>query len=323
MRAVMFDRYGDESVLSVRDIAIPVPGPHEVQVKVLVASLNPVDFKLRGGMLKLFRRPRLPAITGKDFAGEITALGSDVKGFVVGQRVFGSVSTMQGNGACAEVVVTDADTIAATPASISDAVAACLPVASGTALQALVTIAQLRQGQSVLITGASGGVGSSGVQIARSVGAHITGVCSMVNVDYVRSIGADEVLDYRTTDWRRPGKIYDVIFDAAGVSGFGEARRYLAPTGYYINTFPGLGMLLTSKLATLFSGQHSVPFMLKNTVASLQALARLAEQGVLQPRIAETVGMEGVADAQRRMQEGSVHGKVCVRADAEVHSARE
>ena len=323
MRAVMFDRYGDESVLSVREIAIPVPGPNEVQVKVQVASLNPVDFKLRSGMLKLFRKPRLPAITGKDFAGQITALGANVSGFAVGQRVFGSVSTMQGNGACAEVIVTDADTISATPAGISDTVAACLPVASGTALQALLTIAQLRQGQSVLITGASGGVGSSGVQIARSVGAHITGVCSTVNVDYVRSIGADEVLDYRTTDWRRPGKIYDVIFDAAGASSFSEARKYLAPAGYYINTFPGLAMFLSCKVVTLFSGQHSVPFMLKNTVASLQELARLARQGVLQPRIAETVDMEGVAGAQRRMQEGRVHGKVCVRVDVDVHPARE
>jgi len=313
MRAVMFDRYGDESVLTVRDIAVPVPGPDEVQVQVQVASLNPVDFKLRSGMLRLFRKPRLPAITGKDFAGQITALGANVKGFAVGQRVLGSVSSMKGNGACAEIIVTASDSIVAVPDGVSDAVAACLPVASGTALQALSAIAQLRQGQSVLITGASGGVGSSGVQIARSVGAHITGVCSTANVDYVKSIGADEVVDYKTTDWRRPGKTYDVIFDAAGVSSFGAARPYLAPTGFYINTFPGLAMFLTCKLVTLFSGQHSVPFMLENDVVSLQELARLAEQGVLQPRIAETIRLEGVAVAQRQMQDGKVYGKVCVR----------
>lgn len=316
MRAVMFDRYGDESVLTVREIAVPVPGPNDVQVRVQVASLNPVDFKLRSGMLKLFRKPRLPAITGKDFAGQITALGANVNGFAVGQRVFGSVSSMQGNGACAEIIVTAADSVVAAPASISDAAAACLPVASGTALQALCTIAQLRQGQSVLITGASGAVGSSGVQIARSIGAHITGVCSTANVDYVQSIGADEVIDYKTTDWRYAGKTYDVIFDAAGVSSFAAARPHLAPTGFYINTFPGLAMFLCCKLETLFSGQHSVPFMLKNDVASLQELARLAEQGVLQPRIADTIGLEGVAAAQRRMQDGKVYGKVCVRVAA-------
>jgi Zn-dependent alcohol dehydrogenase/putative hemolysin len=205
MRAVMFDRYGDESVLGVREIAVPDPGANEVQVRVHVASLNPVDFKLRAGLFRLVRKPKLPAITGKDFAGRVSAIGANVTGFSLGQRVFGSVNPMPGSGSCAQILVIGTDLLAATPDAVTDEVAACLPVASGTALQALKTIAHLRTGQSILITGASGAVGSSAVQFARSVGAHITGVCGTANVGYVRSIGADEVVDYKKADWRRLG----------------------------------------------------------------------------------------------------------------------
>jgi len=186
-------------------------------------------------------------------------------------------------------------------------------VASGTAVQALKAIAQLRTGQSILITGASGAVGSSAVQIARSIGAHITGVCSTANVGYVRSMGADEVVDYRKADWRSLGKTFDVIFDAAGVSTFALARRHLSPTGFYINTFPHASMFLTSKIVGLTSRQHSVPFMLKTDAASLRELAQLAEQKILQPHIAKTIRLEDVASAQRQMQQGKIHGKICVR----------
>jgi NADPH:quinone reductase-like Zn-dependent oxidoreductase len=313
MRCVLYERYGDESVLALRDVPAPAPAPDEVQVRVSMASLNPVDYKLRVGLYRLLRMPKLPAITGKDFAGRISALGTDVKGFAVGQRVFGSINPLGGRGTCAETLVIGTDLIAATPDAVSDETAACLPVASGTALQALVDIARLRAGQSLLVTGASGGVGSGAVQIARSIGARITGVCSTANLEYVRAIGAHEVIDYRTTDWRRPGARYDVIFDAAGASTFGEARRHLSPAGWYVNTFPRPAMFLTARLAGLVSRQHAVPFMLKTDAQQLRELARLAATRVLQPRVARTVGLEDVAAAQRDMREGKVHGKVCVR----------
>lgn len=312
----MYDRYGDESVLALRDISEPVPAPGEVQVRVSVASLNPVDFKLRAGLFRLIRKPRLPAITGKDFAGRVSALGSGVSGFSIGQRVFGSVNPMGGQGSCAETLAIGTDLLAATPEGVSDETAACLPVASGTALQALAHIAQLRSGQSLLVTGASGGVGSSAVQIARSLGARVTGICSTANVEYVRSIGAQQVIDYRTTDWRQSGAIYDVIFDAAGASSFFAARPHLSPTGWYLNTFPGASMFLTSPFVGLVSRQHSVPFMLRTDAALLQELARLAASKVLQPHIARAVRLEDVAAAQRDMKDGKVHGKICIRIAA-------
>ncbi|MBI3367717.1 MAG: NAD(P)-dependent alcohol dehydrogenase [Burkholderiales bacterium] len=309
----MFDRYGDETVLQLREIGPPKPGPGQVQVQVAVASLNPVDFKLRAGLFRLLRKPRLPAITGKDFAGRVSALGAGVTGFAIGQRVFGSIDPMPGTGSCAETIVIGLDRVAPTPDGVSDEVAACLGVASGTALQALLTIADLRAHRRLLVTGASGGVGSSAVQLARAIGARIVGVCSTANVDYVRGIGADEVVDYRLADWRERKEIYDVIFDAAGVSSYGAARRNLSPVGHYINTFPKASMFVRSLFVNALASQRSVPFMLKTDRAQLDALGRYAAQGVIRPRIARTVGLLEVAGAERDMAAGSVHGKVVVR----------
>ena len=313
MQAVVYDRFGDESVLSVREVPTPQPERGQVQVRVRVASLNPVDFKLRAGLFRMIGRPRRPAITGKDFAGEITALGPGVQDYRVGQRVFGSIDPMGGQGSCAQFVALSTGLIAPTPDAVSDEVAACLPVASGTALQALADIAALARGQSILITGASGGVGSSGVQIARSIGARITGVCGAANIDYVRSIGADRVVDYRAQDWRKGEERFDVIFDAAASVDFSGARPRLGPAGIYINTFPGPKLYVAAIVARMASRQRCIPFMLKTSAALLERLARLAADKILIPHIHEVVDLGEVGSAQRRMQEGKVHGKICVR----------
>jgi len=313
MQAVMYDRFGDDSVLSVRETAVPQAARGEVQVRVRVASLNPVDFKLRSGIMRMIGRPKRPAITGKDFAGEISVLGADVQGYRVGQRVFGSVNPMGGQGACAQFVALSTDLIAPTPDTLSDEVAASLPVASGTALQALTDIAGLQAGQAVLISGASGAVGASAVQIARSLGAHITGVCGTANVDYVRSLGAEQVIDYRSEDWLRPGRHFAVVFDAAAAASFAQARPLLTTDGIYINTMPRGALYWAALVARATSRQRCVPFLLRTDAALLAQLARLAADRVIVPHIQEIVDLSGVASAQRRMQQGKVHGKVCVR----------
>jgi NADPH:quinone reductase-like Zn-dependent oxidoreductase len=313
MKAVVYDRFGDESVLAVKDLPEPQPLPHELRVQVSCASLNPVDFKLRDGMLRLLGKPRLPATIGLDFAGRVVALGSAVRGFETGQRVFGSVDLGGRAGACAQMLVVDADRVAATPAEVGDDVAACLPVAAGTAVQALASRAGLRRGQSLLVTGASGGVGSAAVQWAVSAGAVVTGVCGTANVDYVRGLGAQHVIDYRQADWRATDERWDVIFDAAAASSFGQARSHLAPEGVYINTMPRPGLWLAAKLAPLRGRQRAVPYMLVLDAALLAELARLARAGILAPRIARTVGLAGVAAALADLKAGRVHGKVCVR----------
>lgn len=316
MLAVMYDHFGDDSVLSVHETAVPQAARGEVQVRVRMASLNPVDFKLRSGILRMLGRPKRPAITGKDFAGEISALGAEVQGYKLGQRVFGSVDPLGGQGSCAQFVALSTDLIAPTPDSLSDELAASLPVASGTALQSLTDIARLQRGQSILITGASGAVGASAVQLARSIGARITGVCSTANIDYVRSLGAERVIDYKTDNWQQADQRYDVVFDAAAAASFAEARPLLTAKGIYINTMPRAALYWAALLARLSSGQRCVPFLLKTDAALLQRLARLAAERVIVPHIQEIVDLSQVASAQRRMRQGKVHGKVCVRVDA-------
>jgi NADPH:quinone reductase-like Zn-dependent oxidoreductase len=316
MQAVMYDHFGDDSVLSVREAAVPQAARGQVQVRVRMASLNPVDFKLRSGILRMLGRPKRPAITGKDFAGEITALGADVRGYKVGQRVFGSVDPMGGQGSCAQFVAVSTDLIAPTPDALSDEVAASLPVASGTALQSLTDIAGLQRGQSILITGASGAVGASAVQLAHSFGARITGVCGTANIDYVRSIGADDVIDYKTDNWQQRDERFDVIFDAAAAASFSQARPRLTANGIYINTMPRPALYWAAVVARATSRQRCVPFLLKTDAALLQQLARLAAAHVIVPQIHEIIDFAQVASAQRRMKEGKVHGKVCVRVDA-------
>ncbi|MGZ5572634.1 MAG: NAD(P)-dependent alcohol dehydrogenase, partial [Usitatibacter sp.] len=281
-----------------------------------MAGLNPVDFKLRSGMLRMVGKPKRPAITGKDFAGEITALGPEVQGFAVGQRVFGSVDPMGGQGSCAQFVALSTDLIAPTPDALSDEVAASLPVASGTALRALSDIAELQRGQTILITGASGAVGASAVQIARSLGARITGVCGTANIEYVRSIGAGKVIDYKTENWQKCDERFDAILDAAATATFSSAKPCLNANGIYINTMPGPKLILESIVARVTSRQRCVPFLLKTDAALLERLAGLAASHTIVPRIHEVIDLDQVGSAQRRMQEGKVHGKVCVRVAA-------
>lgn len=316
MQALMYDRFGDDSMLSLRETAVPGAAHGEVQVRVRMASLNPIDFKLRNGILRMLGRPKRPAITGKDFAGEISALGEGVQGYSIGQRIFGSVDPMGGKGSCAQFLAVSTDLIAPTPDALSDEVAASLPVASGTALQSLTDIARLQAGQPILISGASGAVGASAVQIARSLGARITGVCGTANVDYVRSLGAERVIDYRSDDWLQPGQHFDVIFDAAAAASFAQARRLLAANGIYINTMPRGALYWAALVARATSRQRCVPFLLKTDAALLQRLAKLAAERVIVPHIQEIVDLTQVASALRRMQQGKVHGKVCVRVGA-------
>ena len=316
MRALMYDRYGDESVLQLRELPLPAPAAGQVQVKVSNASLNPVDFKLRNGMMKLLRKPSLPSGIGKDFAGVVTALGAGVAGLKVGQRVFGSVDALNGDGSCAEGLVIATDRVTATPESVSDEIAACLGVAAGSALQALTTIANLQKGQRLLVVGASGSVGAAGVQIGHALGAHVTGVCGTSNVGYVKGIGADRVIDYKTANWQDGSDTYDLILDTGGTHiAFSQARQRLAKTGFYIDTFPDGARFLNKFTASVFSSQHCVPFMLKTDAALLKALADWAAKAVLQPRVAQRISLEQVPQALRQMEDGKVQGKVVVLLD--------
>jgi NADPH:quinone reductase-like Zn-dependent oxidoreductase len=220
MRAAVQHRYGPPSVLEVREVGIPSPGRGDVLVRVHAAAVHPGDYFVMTGepyVVRLvfgLRRPR-HGIPGRDLAGVVAAVGGDVTTLRPGDEVFGWSTT----GTLAEYACVPADHLASLPANLSVVAAAAVPTSALTALQALRRIADVRPGQAVLVTGASGGVGSFAVQIAKALGAEVTGVCSTGNVELVRSLGADHVVDYRTTDFTRAETRYDVILDNVEAPG--------------------------------------------------------------------------------------------------------
>ena len=317
MRAVRFDRYGPAGVLRIDEVPEPVPGAGEVKVRIRAASLNPVDWKIRAGAMRwmpMFRGP--PRGTGCDLAGEIAGVGRGVAPRHVGERVFGALSPLARDGTCAEYAVLPAESVAAMPDGLDFVHAAALPIAGGTALQAIVDEARLGAGQRVLIVGAAGGVGHFAVQIAKHVGACVVAVCSAGNTEFVRCFGADEVIDYAREDFSRREDRFDAVFDAAGASSFAAARTILAADGCYINTL-GTGAatattVLSAIAARFTTRQRVVPFALQPGAATWQRLAELVRAGALRPHVERTVTLDEVADAQGSREGGHGRGKVVV-----------
>ncbi|HEY4753751.1 MAG TPA: NAD(P)-dependent alcohol dehydrogenase, partial [Candidatus Limnocylindrales bacterium] len=265
MRAVVQERYGAPDVLELRDVDRPVPGDGEVLVRVRAASVNFRDWAVLRGrprVLRLatgIRRPK-DAIPGVDLAGEVEAVGSDVTALHPGDRVFGRCA-----GAFAEYACAKQTRLTPMPAGLSFEQAAAVPLAATTALQGVRDQGRLQPGQRVLVIGASGGVGTFAVQIARALGAHVTGVCGPANAELVRSIGADEVVDYTRVDISRAARGYDVIFQVAGTDSPLALRRALTPTGTLVlssgrGRLAGIDRIVKASLASPFVRQRLVVF---------------------------------------------------------------
>lgn len=316
MRALQYARYGPPDVLEVVELDEPVPRAGEVKVRVHAAGLNPVDGKIRAGHLRFLPiAERPPRGCGLDFAGEVVGTGGATANLFPGARVFGSLSPFRRAGSFAEFVCVAPARIAQVPASLGFAEAAALPIAAGTATQALVDHARVRAGQRVLVNGASGGVGHFAVQLARHLGAHVTGTCGPDNVDFVRSLGADEVVDYTSSDFTDGSARYDAILDAAGHSSWHRCRAVLAPRGVYVNTSPDARAVVTTladRFVARFAHQRVVGLVLQSNADAWRRLARLVDEHAFAPHIREIVGLSGVAAAQRRMESGHGRGKVVV-----------
>jgi NADPH:quinone reductase-like Zn-dependent oxidoreductase len=317
MRAIRYPRFGPADVLEVVDVDAPEPAAGEVKVRVAAASLNPLDWKIRDGHLRLvpvLARP--PRGTGTDFAGEIVAVGGGPGPRHVGERVFGSLSPLGRQGSCAEFVTAPAGHVAPIPAALSFDEAATLPVAGGTAVQALADDAPLAAGQRMLVTGGAGGVGHFAVQYAKHLGAHVTATCSASNVDFVTALGADRVLDYTRTDVLACGETFDVVFDAVNALDWRRARALLAPRGTYLGTAGSTTAAIRTGIGAALSafggGIRVRNLMLRADATSLARLASLAGAGALRPHVARRVGLDGVRDAQRDMERGHGRGKIVV-----------
>lgn len=320
MRAAVQQRYGPPSVVESSDVEVPSPGPADVLVRVGAASVHPGDYFVMTGepyVLRLafgLRRPR-DGILGRDLAGVVAAVGKDVTGLRPGDEVFGW-STV---GTLAEYACVPADHLVAVPAGVPVVNAATMPTSGLTAFQAMRRIADVQPGQTVLVTGASGGVGSFAVQIAKAFGAEVTGVCSTRNVELVRSVGADHVVDYTTTDFTRGEERYDVILDNVEAQPLAAVRRALAPTGILIpNSGRGgrwigpLGRIVTARALSVFTRQRLRPFASIEKRQDLLALAEMLATGQITPVIDRTYPLDDAAEALRYVGAGHTRGKVVI-----------
>jgi NADPH:quinone reductase-like Zn-dependent oxidoreductase len=320
MKAIVYETYGPPDVLEFREIDPPTVGDDELLVRVCAAGINPYDWHYLRGLPYLVRlvngvrRPRHLAVLGSDMAGVVEAVGEQVTEFGPGDEVYAEVGT----GACAEYIAISAEQAGLKPRDLTFEQAAAVPMAAETALQGVRETGKVRAGHRVLINGASGGVGTFAVQIAKALGAEVTGVCSGANVDMVRSIGADHVIDYTAEDFTRSDQRFDMILDTVGNRSLSECRRVLAPKGVYGATGGGggrwLGPLMPQLKAVLVS-----PFVRQRLAAvndkpnrDLEFLNQLIDTGRLTPVIDRTFPLAETSDAMRYLLQGHARGKVVI-----------
>jgi NADPH:quinone reductase-like Zn-dependent oxidoreductase len=318
MKAIVYHRYGAPDGVALEEIETPTAGSDQVLVRVHAASVNPLDWhRMRGRPYFLrategLRKPKNTGL-GADFAGTVESVGEDVTSVHAGDEVVG-----MGMRSLAEFVVVQAEGVVPKPAGLTFEQAAAVPVAALTALQGL-RKGRIAAGQSVLVNGAAGGVGSFGVQIAKSFGAEVTGVCSTRNIELVRSLGADHVVDYTAADFTQDGQQYDLILDAVGNRSLSESARALKPNGILVMVaapdtpwFGAIVYLLSGVVRSWFGGRKFVPIMAKRTQEDLLALTELLETGKLAAVIDRSYPLNEASDALGYLEQGHARGKVVV-----------
>ncbi|GAA3698566.1 NAD(P)-dependent alcohol dehydrogenase [Nonomuraea antimicrobica] len=324
MKAVTYYKYGAPEVLGIEDVRTPTPGDKNVLVKIHAAVVTASDATFRAGdpffsrMFTGLVKPKARTLGG-EFAGEVVAVGKDVTRFSVGDRVFGD--TGPAFGAHAEYVCVGEDgALAVMPTGVDYAEAVAVMDGVLTALPFLRDNAHLQQGQELLINGAAGSVGAAAVQLAKHFGARVTGVCSTAKLELVKALGADEVIDYTKGDFTRPGRTYDVVFDAAGKSSFSRSKRVLKSGGVYLSTTPSPGILLQSFWTRRFGDKRAVIAFtgLRPTTdkaADLRFLTQITEAGQMKPAIDGRYPLAEAAEAHRRVDSGRKQGCVLITMD--------
>ncbi len=321
MQAIVYHRYGPPDILECLEIAKPSPADGEVLVRVHAAGVNPYDWHfMRGtpGFVRLFtglRRPKFPRL-GADAAGVVEAVGPGVKALKAGDRVFGVCK-----GSFAEYACGKESELAIIPAGVSFELPASVPIAGITALQGLRDCGQVKAGQTVLINGAAGGVGTFAVQIAKALGATVTGVCSARNAELVRSLGADRVIDYAEEDFTKADGRFDVIFDLVGNHPLSAIRRALVPRGTFVGCGgggpdrPGMELLagmVGQAVAAKFSKEKLTGVLAKVNTVDLNVLAGMLQSGSVKPVISKRYSLKETAEAIRHVESCHTVGKVII-----------
>ena len=319
MKAIVYHNYGAPDVLKCEEIEKPTAGDHEVLIKVRAASVNPLDWRFMRGrpyiirIMSGLRKPK-DARTGHDVAGQVEAIGRSVTQFKPGDEVFGSC-----NGSFAEYACASESELVIKPDNVTFEQAASAPVAAFTALQGLRDKGQIQPGQKVLINGAAGGVGTFAVQIAKWFGADVTGVCSTRNVDMVRSLGADQVIDYTREDFTKRGRRYDLVFDCIGNHSLSACRRVLNSNGAFIivggpdgRWIGPMASPFKAIVLSRFVSQKFVTVMSRSVKDDLTIICELMATGKITPVIDRRYRLSEVPEAIRYLEEGHARGKVVI-----------
>ena len=310
MKAIAINAYGPPEVLQPATVVDPEPGPTKLLIEVRAAGVNPIDWKIRRGNFKLITGRRFPRVLGTDVAGIVKETGSRVSGFKPGDEVMAMVNVFTGQGGYAELAVADEKLTCSKPANLSFTEAAAVPGSAVTALQVLVHKAHLKEGDRLLINGASGGVGTYAVQIAKIFGARTTAVCSGRNKDLVISLGADRVINYSRVDFTRQGQIYDVIFDTVGNLHFTVCRRLLSPGGIFITIVPDAWNILFSLLSIFLPGKKCCFVSVMPKKDNLLWLKKKIEEQRIRVVLDKTYPLEKAQEAHAYMEKGHARGKV-------------
>ena len=313
MKAVEYDRYGPATVLAVRDVPRPIPGPGELLVRVRAAALNPKDVIVRSGKFRLLSGRGFPKRVGFDWSGEIAEVGAGVSGVAIGAAYYGMLDGYQG-GACAEYVAVRPTDCAPKPVRLDHVQAAAAPLAASTALQALRDVARLEPGMRLLVNGASGGVGVFAVQIARLLGAHVTSTSSAANLELCRKLGAAVALDYRAYDPLVGPERFDVVFDVFGSRTLREARHVLAERGVFVKTVPKARDLF-DVVRTRFSHPRAHLVIVRPRGRDLELVTRWLDEGTVVPVVDKVYPLDRIRDAEAHVESKHARGKVVVSID--------
>ncbi|HYW96029.1 MAG TPA: NAD(P)-dependent alcohol dehydrogenase [Bacteroidales bacterium] len=313
MKAVIFNHYGGPEVLEYTDVVTPRPKAGEIRVSVKAASVNPVDWKVRMGRLKFITGRKFPQYLGGEVAGIIESTGSDVKVLKPGMRVFAGLSYK--GGGYAEYACMPAKNAVVLPDNIPFEEACTFAIAGITPLQAMRDHAGIEEGMHVLVNGASGGVGTYAVQIAKLLGARVTGVCSSRNADLVTSLGADEVIDYGLDDFTLNTQTYDAIIDAVGNKTFGQVKSALKKHGYLIKLNHSFRTYFAQAWTTLFSSKKTKLVLLKNTTHDVKWIRDQVALGKIKVIIDRTYPLSEARKAHEYSETGRARGKIVLVSD--------
>lgn len=312
MKAVVFERYGPPAVLKYKVVGEPVFTDDQLLIQVKACSVNPVDFKIRRGDLKMLSGKKFPKVNGSDFSGVVVKVGKNVKRFQPGDEVYGSLNALRG-GAYAEMVVADEELVSLKPEGMSFIEAACLPIAALTALKSLKDLGGIKAGQHVLINGCTGGVGSMATQMAKKYfDAKVTGVCSTGNIDLAKELGADQVIDYKKDDLWSADELFDIFFDVSATATYPQAKKLLKPKGTYIFTLPGLQSMFVWPLLSLFSFRKSKVILLKKQREDWELLNDIIDLGYLKVVVDKVFPIEEIEAAHEYAESGKVRGKIAI-----------